>query len=475
MTPQPILFGNAQESGEQELAGGSPLAMNVLVDGKGAVRRRPGIAAYDEAPSGAIDTTGIAGIHVTSGDVLLVVGENRHIYRVFDGLTSDLSADNTKPVELLGSRRPTFAENELVAIIAGGNKIQRVDLSTFVSSRLDASSTDAPPYASHVAANSSRFLANDLGSSSVAGQLRFSRTGLVDYDEWPARFFVTAENKPDPVVAIGESTNEVWVWGTQTTQLFVPDPSSVYAPSKSLRFGLAAPYSVVLADEQFGWFDPAHRFLLSDGRATNDLSKAIAGTLDRVTSSSDCFGYRIQTDQFDCLVWTFPTDGRTFCYQVDGGWSQWHGPGPSLFPVTAHFARTADNTDVVGLSTGRVCQLDSSATDDLGEPIVADVRTGFMARGTDARKWCNAVRLTMRRGATADGDDEPVALLSWRDDGGAFGDPVPIGLGTGEDREFTVELRSLGVYRRRQWRLVYSGSAEWVLAAAEEDLEVLES
>lgn len=474
MTGQPIMFGNDQESGNAQLAGASPHAMNVLIDGKGAVRRRPGLAAYSEAPTAAVDPAGIAGLYVTVANSLFAVGVNRHMYRVGSGAAVDTSGGDAAR-QIAGAARPTFAENEVALVIAGGQDLQQFVFSSLANTRLGATSTDAPPKATHVAANSSRILANDISAGIARGQVRFSRTGLVDYVNWPGRYFVTAEARPDPIVAIGENTNEVWAWGSATTQTFAPDPTAVYAPTRTINYGLIAPYSVVPADEQFAWFDPKHRFLLSDARSTKDVSAPIAGTLDKITSFVDCFGYRIQTDQFDCLVWTFPTDGRTFCYQLGGGWSQWHGPGPSLFPVTAHFARNADNTDVVGLTTGRICQLSSTATDDLGDPIVADVTSGYLSRGTDARKWCKALRLTMQRGVTADGGDEPEALLSWRDDGGAYCDPIAIGLGTGADKEITVEMRSLGVYRRRQWRLVYSGAAEWVLAAAEEDFDVLSS
>lgn len=474
MPTQPVMFGNDQESGNAQLAGASPIALNVLTDGRGTVRRRPGLASYSEAPTTAVDATGIAGLYVSAANSLFAVGVNRHLYRVGSGAAVDTSGSEAGR-QIAGTARPTFAENEAALIIAGGQDIQQFVFSTLANSRLGATATEAPPKATHVAANSSRFLSNDIGAGVVGGQIRFSRTGLVDYINWPARFFVTAEARPDRIVALGENTNEVWAWGADTTQTFIPDPTAAYAPARTIRYGLASPCSVVLADEQFAWFDPAHRFLLSDARSTKEISSPIAGTLDKAAAFTDCFGYRIQQDQFDCLVWTSVADGRTFCYQLGGGWSQWTGFGPAPFPVSAAFARGADNTNVVGLRTGRICQLSSSAADDLGDPIVADVTTGNLSRGTDARKWARALRLTMQRGATAEGDDEPQVLLSWRDDGGEYCDPLAIGLGTDADKEFTVELRSLGVYRRRQWRLVYSGAAEWVLAGAEEEFDVLTS
>lgn len=472
MAEAKIIFGNNQESGQQELAGASPIAINVLSDGKGAVRRRPGLATYDQAPSAVVDSTGINGLHVTAADTVLVSAESRKLYRIVASTAYGLST--TPAEEVAGGERPVFAENEVAVLVAGGDEIQKIDLTTFVSSQLKLTSTDAPPKATHVAANSSRFLANDLTSASTAGQLRYSKTGQVDYDEWPGRYLFTAEARPDPVRAIGENINEVWAWGTTTTQLFVPDASSVYAPSKTLSYGIGAPYSVIAVDQQFAWLDQRKRFMLSDGRSDQDLSQPIARTLRDITTFADCYGFRYANDQFDCIVFKLPSDGRTFCYQLGGGWSQWQGRSGSnwtAFPVTAHAHRPSDNTDVVGLEDGRVCQLTTAANDDLGEPIVADVTTGFINHDTDAIKTSKGLHLTLKRGPSASGDSEEM-LISWRDDLGPFCDPIAIDLGSVTDREPVVHLWSLGTYRKRQYRLTSSGTSEWVLAGATETFEV---
>ena len=88
------------------------------------------------------------------------------------------------------------------------------------------------------------------------------------------------------------------------------------------------------------------------------------------------------------------------------------------------------------------------------------------------RKFCRAVYLSLKRGEVT-GTTAPQASVSWRDDGGEWRDPVPVSLGVSGDREIVYPLRSLGVYRRRQWRFEFSGSEELVLAGAEEDFETL--
>jgi hypothetical protein len=239
-----------------------------------------------------------------------------------------------------------------------------------------------------------------------------------------------------------------------------------------------APYSVIKRDQAFAWFDDRRRFVLSDGRSVEVLSGAIQQTLDDMGTVSDCFGYRVHLGPIDCLVWTFPTDGRTFVYQMEAGWAQWSGWNTDTnntkpFTVTAHHQRADTGLNVVGTSAGRVAALKSSAQDDLGDPIVARVDTGYLDRGTDRRKQCTALRLVLQREEPA-GTEPAYVLVSWRDDGGPWGYPRRVSLGTSGYRGVVGQLRSLGVYRRRQWRFEFAGSEELVLASATEEFEVLE-
>ena len=61
MPQEPINFGPNQESSYDELGGASPSAINVIIDEKGTVYKRPGIATYSVAPSSVVDGNGIIG------------------------------------------------------------------------------------------------------------------------------------------------------------------------------------------------------------------------------------------------------------------------------------------------------------------------------------------------------------------------------------------------------------------------------
>lgn len=467
MPSEQIFFGNDQRSGDHSLAGASPLAVNVLIDGAGAVRRRPGLSTWSGFPTTIPVASQVDGI-ASFEDEVYWVNAFREIRKVAPttATATNLSGGGF-PSYLDGTGRPVFAETAFRLVIAGNGLIEKVDDGETTAERLGGS----PPEATQVAALAARIFANDTASSTTAGHVRASGTGNAGNETWDSLDLVSAEARPDSVVTIRENSNELFVWGSSTLQVFSPDGSTILAPGRALNRGIAAAHSVIRADEEFAWLTDNREIVISDGRGVEVISDPIAKTLDEITTVSDCWGFRLNMDQFDALAWVFPTDGRTFAYQKGGGWSQWHGwngSGHTLIPVKAH--HLFDGAHLAGLATGQIAKFDVSAGTDLGSTIKAEVQTGYINRNTDAVKHCQEVRLTIRRGHSTSA--EPQLLVSWRDDLGAYCDPVRVGLGTTGDNVFTARLQSLGTYRARQWRIEFTDSNDFVLARAEETFAV---
>lgn len=489
MPTAPISFVNQQATGNESLGGAPGVAVNVVVDGTGAVRRRPGIEAAPGVFSGVVDTTGVSGVYGTIGGQLFAVGATpqfRQIYNV-SAVAAVAVGTATGDTTLAGALRPTFAETQLLLVLAGGDKMQKIVLATGVSSRLGGQ----PPYASHVIANSSRLLGNiaavQFTNTFDKSVVRFSdiANGNADFsgmEVWTEGLgtagHFSAEADPDPVVAVYENTNEVFCFGNSSLQVFDPDPTATYAPASTRELGCSAPYSVIEANQQFAWLDDLRRFVMSDGRSESVISDPIKKTLDDMTTVSDCYGYRVVTGPVDAFVWTFPTDGRTLAFQKGSGWAEWQGWSDATnnwkaFTVLSHCIPPLSHDNIVGTTDGHVGRFNLDATTDLGTRINARVETGYLAHGTDENKHCKCVRVALRRGQTF-GAIGPQAYLSWRDRPGPYGSPLAIDLGASGDTEIVLEFRSLGTYRRRQWQFEFSGTENLTLLSVLEDFDVLE-
>ncbi len=473
---QPIPFTNQQASGIEPLAGATVSAFNIVVDAAGAVSRRPGIRTYAEAPEAAVNAGGIEGLFCTDDGMLLAMstGPGRALYEIQGGAAR--LVQNALP----GTLRPIFAQTEAIVAISGGREILKYIRASRTAEYLGGN----PPLASHVIAHASRLLANDLTVNKTAVRYSSTAIGTADYsglENWtfaPPAGYVTAEARPDNVVAVHENTNNVFVFGQGTLQVYGPDASFVYLPEATREYGCGAPYSAIKQDQVFAWLDQYGRFVVSDGRSIKPISDPIFNSLEQIPNRTDCYGYRVLRGNCDCLVWTFPSAGQTFVYQDGSGWGQWssfdaatsnHGP----FTVLSHHIRQDTDINVVGTTDGFVAELTTDANTDLGVPIKAHVETGYVSRGTDQKKHCKCVRMVFRRGTTF-GSTGPQAWLSYRDQPGPWEPGLPIDLGGSGDTHPVLEFRSLGTYRRRQWRFEFTGTDDLVLVSASEDFEVLE-
>ena len=486
MPTEKISFGNKQESSNEELAGAMPLAINVLVDDRGTVRRRPGIKSWDAAGTSVYPGWPIVGI-TEAGDTLYFVAEpvpgQRYVGKLHNGVQTQLTFGYGSQLD--GSARPEFAVFADRVMIAGGATLLEVGLTAtaanFVSNDADViNSLYFPPACSTVDAFGGYALVNDLTSVATQNQVRFSGTGLAPDGlgnngimNFDALDFLSADARPDSVVALANNSNEFFVFGKQTTQVFALDASGfgVLAPVRTNNVGMSAQHSLVRTPEGFLWLDHRRRIMQSDGRDTNDISSPIRATLSSISTVSDCWGGYAPLNQGDFYFWVFPSDGRTFCAQSSSGFSQWHSGSKSLslWSPTAYHYWEDQGVHVVGLPTGQLAMLDMDTPTDLDYLFRVEVRTGFLDHKTSAYKTCQSLRLRFHRTAAG---TPGVVRVSWRDNLGALSTPIEIDLSSDVDYEPTVQLRGLGTYRQRQWHIDLTDAVNIALADAEEEFTV---
>ncbi len=480
-----IPFVPDQQSGLEELAGGSPVALNISVDSLGAVTRRPGFSNYGSRSQSA-STDRITALHESNTGKLFGIREIGVLRRVIEISTASERDMSTGGTLLPGALRPILSETEDRVVAVGGDKTVQWDPDGGLGQLATILPGD-PPLGSHIIANAERLLLNDLTQTpGVVWLSDVSGDAGGGYEGWSiatgpttgsASSFQALPNR-EPVLALAEGAGQVFVWGRSRMQLFVPDAQVIYAPESAKELGCAAPYSIVKVDSNFAWLDHMRRFVMSDGRSSTPMSDPfIQATLNNMTTVSDCFGWRFLHGNTDATIWTFPTDGRTFVFQKGAGWSQWQGGGSpwSQFPVLSHELRTSNNENVIGTSDGRIGLMRPDTTTDFGETFTASVTTGFQDRGTSRLKACRAVRITLRRGESGQ-VVEPVGFLHWRNDLGDWQGGIPVGFGAPSDRAVVGRFPSVGgAYSRRQWKWAFCGVWEMALADVTEEFEVLGS
>jgi hypothetical protein len=233
-------------------------------------------------------------------------------------------------------------------------------------------------------------------------------------------------------------------------------------------------------DDTFAVIDRQRRVILTDGRTYDDISRPVFQTLRGLKNVEDAWAFRMRFSRFDCLVWMFPTDGFGLVYDATGGkWFDWRAWDNGDVPVTITSAYNwaEENVFLTGLSDGSIAQLDDAETTDLGKPIKIELVSGFTNHGSTTQKACNTLMLQFKRtwsalpapeyGLSPSGH----VRVSKRDDNGAWRIVKDVELSSSAEPCLTI--RSLGVYRTRQWKVEYTGSDEIQLVSAQEAFENL--
>lgn len=491
-----IPFGASLKASADDRPDFARSATNWLSDLGDSSVLRPGIVNTQLDPGAYVATTGtntgIIGAYVWKSifnqrEYLVYVRQDRKIYAkdLITNVTTALSSAATS-TQLDGSATvAVFAEDSQRLVIAGGGQLQIwVGNVATLTARIAATTVgvNQPPLsATHVVGVANYLIANQAALPGTNTQILWSNLGDTNHVTWNPLNFNTADADPDPIVAVYASLREVFAFGTKTVQVFGigADPLLPFAASASISVGCVAPYSPIRLDSQFAWLDETRRFVIGDGRSSQEISHDIDNTLRGLTTVSDCRGFRLRLGYWDLLAWIFPTEGKAFVYdQGKQKWISWRGwdgvDSYAALRIAVYAYWATGNLHIVGDPLfENLWTLSAAAGSDSapGQPIVAECVTERIDWGTAKPKRCNKVRFFCKRGI---GVTAATSLdVAKSDDDGAWSGMATLSLGAAGDYQGFVDWRPGGIYRRRQYRIRYSGGDAAAITKAVEYWEEL--
>jgi hypothetical protein len=485
MPQKSIPFASGQQSGSEALGGATPLVVNLFVDQTGSMKVRPGISAWSGFPTTIPNASPVDAMAVFNGQLIYVTQDRKLWVVQSPGIVVALS-DTTAATKLDGSTRPVPVVTKTRVVFAGGGQPQKWEGSG-LSSRLLGLNTlpplpspPSPPNTTHLASVATHLIGIDRAiSGNASGRYYWSNPFESGNEVWDPLNFAEAASRPDPAVALYDTGNQIFAFGSSTLEILRADPSTGgFVTSRAIDVGCMAPYSVIRFDYTMAWLADKRRFVMSTGNDMTAISDLLTSTIDAFQNIDDAFGFELRRDSWRQLCWVFGTEGRTLSYDPTSKlWAElksFDSIGYTPLAVTSSIQWEDQNLGLVGLPTGQIAKWDPLSTTDLGQPIKAEVVTGYQARDTGNKKLCNGVHFVFKRGVGIPGSN-PTVQVSWRDDGGAFSNPCVIPLGAAGDSDPVVRLRSLGTYRMRQWRLEFTDMAAFTFVGAQEDYTVLDS
>ena len=270
--------------------------------------------------------------------------------------------------------------------------------------------------------------------------------------------FASAEGSPDGVVGIINDHKELWIFGTDTTEVWYDAGTADFplAPIQGAfnEVGCVAAFSIAKLDNSIFWLgtDPRGQGVVyrADGYTAKRISThAVEWQIQQYSDMTDAVAYAYQQDGHTFYVLNFPTANRTWVY--DAATSAWHErAGWNNGQFTRHrsncYCNFQGNAVVGDYETGAIYTFDLEMYKDNNQPQkwLRSWRALSTGENNLKRSAQHNLQLDLETGVginTGQGSD-PEVMLRWSDDGGHTW-----------SNEHWVEVGKIGQYGRRAiWR-----------------------
>ena len=298
------------------------------------------------------------------------------------------------------------------------------------------------------------FVFNEVGSQKIWV------TALLDGTSVDPLDFASAEGSPDGVVGIIVDHRELWVFGTNSTEVWYDAGNAgfPFAPIQGAfsEIGCASRSTIAKMDNTVFW-------LSSDARGHGIVYRAKGYTGERISTHavewqiqqygdiSDAIAYTYQQDGHAFYVLTFPTAGATWVYDVaTQSWHERAGFNESTGLFTRHRSNCQaffNNLTIVGdYDTGAIYSFDLDIYADNGSTQKWLRSWRAMPTGANNLKRTaqHSLQLDCETGVglvSGQGSD-PQVMLRWSDDAGHTW-----------SNEHWVSIGAIGAYGQRAiWR-----------------------
>lgn len=460
------LIGQPYENVEDvELTDINATVVDGYVNEMDHIIKRPGLEEWlDTGTSLPVD-----GLYWFDEEECVIVVSNSRVWKITD--SGGTMTEITGSTALIAGGVVSFATDGTRVAMANGGPIVHTDLST-LTTMADA---QAPTVVTHLASLDGYLLA--MTSTGI----QFSDP--LDITSWVAADTFDAEGTPDNNVAMGEAFRELIILGHRSVEFWYNDGVAPFSrlSGGSLPYGCSAPYSLARTGSSWIWLDHERRLVTMNGRQVVPVSNPYERVIQRYESVDDAVGYIMSVDGYPIYVLNFPTARQTLVYNYQtqkwckwGYWNTSRGVYERFRGQAYCYARKWNMHLVGDWQNGLIYKAKRDVYTDNTNPIRTVVRTGHLNYGSEASKRSNTLRLRMKRGVGNSNVTTPQVTVKRRNNGEVQWQNERWGsLGSVGQSEIKLEFRRNGIFNATQLEMVHSDNSEFVLAGAEEDIDVL--
>lgn len=479
LTKLPIENKSVFKLSEEMAARGFPTeVINCYFDMFGNLTKRCGLKTIAEIWNGDfISNEKINGIYywIVKDMLLIITAKKLFTYRKGIGIV-EYSSDI---FEYKG--RVSFAElgyyggtNKPKIVMANGGKII---IFNGEDEPYEVTDIDAPTHVSYVECIDDYIVAIHSGTQEI------HISSLREPENWDAYFF-QANSYNDKAIALKKVRDELYIIGEKSTEVWYTTGNASIPfqrrPNLSFNRGSVAPHSLIFENNSLFMMDDSRHIVNIVERTPQIISLQIDEDLKKLSNPYDCVASSFAIGAHPFLMFSFEKDEKCFLYDyINKTWSEWKGYNSELGVNTIFSGRKIiyvskwDLNIVEGQEEGAIYELDKDIFTDDDSLYKMSVKTAAIDYGISVIKRCNSIRLGLKKNTNrASGiNEDEFLLIRWRDDGSyTWKATEQINLGKSDDDFYLIELRALGMYRKRQWELEYNGNGKFMVNSFEEDI-----
>jgi hypothetical protein len=318
------------------------------------------------------------------------------------------------------------------------------------------------------------FLVSEDGSDSVY------KSASEDASDWDGLDFASAEDQPDDVELIHAYKRHLMLYGTDTTEIFYNTGDASFPFTRVagavIPIGLNAAASVASGAEGMFFLDSNLQVRMWQGYETIVIStEQVDYQIRSYATTTDAVGYTYTQEGHSFYVLTFPTDSRTWVFDIITGF--WHTRSSGVTSgrhLSDGHQWFAGKNLVVGHSDGIIYELDLDTFVDNGRTLES-IRAAQVVQSGRKLVFHNQLEIDFEAGvgiATGQGSD-PQAMLDWSDDGGhTWGNEHWADIGKIGEYTNRAIWRRLGSSRNRIYRVSITDPVKRVIMGAHLEAEV---
>ncbi len=243
--------------------------------------------------------------------------------------------------------------------------------------------------------------------------------------------FASAEGNPDNLVAILSDNRHLWLFGTQSVEIWFNSGAELFPFSRIdgayITQGTQSPFSPAKLDNTVFWLGQDESgtgiaYSATGFTPTRISTFAMEQTIARYPTIADATGFTYQQDGHNFYCLNFPTGNATWVY--DDSSQLWHERAYTA--ADGSLQRARPETHVVAFNkhlagdylNGNIYHLDPLTYTDNGNPITR-LRTSPYVSDNLKNLFISRIQLDIQTGLQADGNAPiPQCMLQWSDDGG---------------------------------------------------------